>query len=52
LPAVAGRGAERRAEVERALVKRPYLKAVVTDVHFWVPVVVLVIGLALLLVLQ
>lgn len=28
------------------------LRAVMTDVHFWVPVVVLVLGTALLLVLR
>ncbi len=28
------------------------LKAIATDVHFWVPVVVLFIGLTLLLVLR
>ena len=27
------------------------LKAIVTDVHFWVPVAVLIIGVALLMVL-
>jgi hypothetical protein len=30
---------------------RPILKAIVTDVHFWVPVVVLLLGVTLLLVL-
>jgi hypothetical protein len=29
-----------------------HLKAIATDVHFWVPVVVLLIGLALLAVLR
>ena len=29
-----------------------HLKAIATDVHFWVPVVVLLIGLTLLLVLR
>ena len=28
------------------------LKAIATDVHFWVPVVVLILGLTLLLVLR
>jgi hypothetical protein len=28
------------------------LKAIATDVHFWVPVVVLLIGLSLLIVLK
>jgi hypothetical protein len=27
------------------------LKAIITDVHFWVPVVVLIVGLALLFAL-
>jgi hypothetical protein len=31
---------------------RPILKAIATDVHFWVPVVVLLLGLTLLLVLR
>jgi hypothetical protein len=28
------------------------LKAIVTDVHFWVPVVVLIVGLSLLFTLR
>jgi hypothetical protein len=32
--------------------KSSTLHAIVTDVHFWVPVVVLVLGTALLLVLR
>ena len=30
---------------------RSMLKTIVTDVHFWVPVVVLIVGLALLFTL-
>jgi hypothetical protein len=29
-----------------------HLKAILTDTHFWVPVVVLLVGLTLLLVLR
>jgi hypothetical protein len=32
--------------------KRSLLKAIVTDAHFWVPVVVLILGFALLLAIQ
>ncbi len=32
--------------------KHPTLRAIVTDMHFWVPVIVLVAGTALLLVLR
>jgi hypothetical protein len=37
---------------ERAHMKNSLLKAIATDVHFWVPVAVLIVGLALLLVLR
>jgi hypothetical protein len=33
-------------------VSRSRIRAVVTDVHFWIPVFVLVLGAALLLVLR
>ncbi len=32
--------------------KNPILKAIATDVHFWVPVAVLIAGITLLLVLK
>jgi hypothetical protein len=32
--------------------KNTRLKAIATDLHFWVPVVVLMVGLALLLMLK
>ena len=35
-----------------AVVPRSRVNAVLTDVHFWIPVVVLVLGAALLLVLR
>jgi len=33
-------------------VKRSRVKAVITDVHFWIPVIVLVLGAGLLLLLR
>ena len=32
--------------------KNPLFRAIATDVHFWIPVAVLVVGLALLIVLK
>ena len=37
---------------ERDSMKNSVLKAIVTDLHFWVPVAVLIAGIALLLVLK
>ncbi|MBM3746781.1 MAG: translocated intimin receptor Tir [Acidobacteria bacterium] len=34
------------------MLKQPVLRAVLTDLHFWVPVVVLVLGTALLAVMR
>jgi hypothetical protein len=34
------------------IVERSLLKAVLTDSHFWIPVVVLILGTVLLIVLQ
>ncbi len=43
---------ERRLAGKQLLMKTACLKAIVTDLHFWVPVVVLMIGLGLLLILK
>jgi hypothetical protein len=32
--------------------KNPLFRAIATDVHFWIPVAVLIVGLALLIVLK
>lgn len=32
--------------------KATTLKAIITDVHFWVPVAVLLVGIALLIILK
>jgi hypothetical protein len=37
---------------EQMLMKNSMLRAIVTDVHFWVPVAVLILGIALLLILR
>ncbi len=37
---------------EPLLMKTARFKAIVTDLHFWVPIVVLMIGLGLLLILS
>ena len=35
-----------------AHMKNDILKAILSDVHFWVPIVVLIVGIALLLVVK